>query len=82
MIVWPTQNMTFKDWADSLRLTRKDLRINPIVIDEKKWQYWAFQILQNKQCQTANAPQPNEYPSWREWAMRFINAFGSSGSSQ
>lgn len=78
MIVWPTQNMGFVDWADSLRLTRPDLTSNYITISEDQWQDWAFNLLQNNDLIRLNAPFPYGFADWRDWAERFISALGAA----
>lgn len=78
MIAWPTDQMTFVDWAASLRQLRPDIDINPIIFDEDGWQEWAARMIQSAVCQTVSAPRPEGFPSWADWAKAFIHAFGNS----
>lgn len=76
MITWPSKNMTFKEWADTLRLTRPDIDINPIVPPQAKWQAVANCILQSQVCQSMNCPRTESFKTWEDWVHAFIKTFG------
>lgn len=77
MIIWPTRSTKFIDWADSLRLTRPDIEINPRIDNEKEWRKWASHLIQSQPCQNVNAPRPDNFARWENWADAFIKAFGT-----
>jgi hypothetical protein len=70
--------MGFKDWADSLRLTKPQIDINPRIDDEKKWREWGNSVIQSNICQTYNVPRTDGFSNWREWAIAMIRAFGTA----
>lgn len=62
--------MSLRDWADQICL---DLDMTgPIskLTDEKAWQDWAVQFLNNITL-GRNLPNPYSFADWREWAERF-----------
>lgn len=78
MIVWPNPNTAFLDWADSLRLLRPDIEIQPRVTDENDWQNYANQVIQSEICQTNSSPRPEGFSDWRQWAVGLIKSFGQN----
>ena len=76
MIVWPSPDMTFLEWADALRLTRPDIEIQPIITDKTPWTAWAGQVIQSQVCQTYHCPRPEGFKKWEDWAVAFIRSFG------
>lgn len=76
MIIWPSRNTNLLDWADTLRLTRPDIEINPRINDEKDWKRWASHVTQSQICQTYHSPRPDIFPKWQNWADAFIKSFG------
>ena len=74
----PTQQQSFGDWADSLRFLRPDFEIQPIVVDIDDWQDYAFRLMQSTILQTANAPRPDSFDNWQDWAQELIKTLGKN----
>jgi hypothetical protein len=68
-ITLPT-NLALKDWADQISLDLDPYGAFGRLQDEKQWQNWAMQFLNNLTLKE-NFPIPYDYDNWRDWAERF-----------
>ena len=63
-------NLALKDWADQISLDLDPYGAFGRLQDEKQWQNWAMQFLNNLTLKE-NFPIPYDYDNWRDWAERF-----------
>jgi hypothetical protein len=72
IITFPT-TLTLNDWADQIVLDLDSLGVFGKLVD-LEWQNWAAQFL-NNQSLPSNLPNPYSFDDWKEWAIRFSEAF-------
>jgi hypothetical protein len=78
MIVTPTRDTTFEEWAASLRLLRPDIEIQPMNPSENGWKEWGNQVAQSQSCQKYSVPRTDGFETWQKWVFAFIQAFGTN----
>jgi len=63
--------MRLTDWADCLLL---DIPLGGIgrLMDEKSWQDWAIQLLNNPSL-PSTLPNPYKFETWTAWAERLCD---------
>ena len=62
------------DWANlALPGLSKYGRV-PVLTDPKAWREWADDLIQLPGVARFGPPQPDQAPSWQEWALRFNQA--------
>lgn len=71
----PTFNMQYADWFNQLRIDRPDFEV-PYATDEANWVSDAEFLFRNPVCSNLNCPWPSAFTDWREWAQRWVSAFG------
>ena len=62
------RNLPFILWADSVKIELGGSI--PNAVDEAHWKSWAVQVC----AVDGNAPNPNHFTDWREWAKVWIGA--------
>ena len=68
-ITLPT-GMALQDWADQIALDLDPYGAFGRLPDEKNWQNWAMQFVNNASLKE-NIPIPYNFSDWRSWAERF-----------
>lgn len=74
MNVDPRPFKHFKDWAGATILPLAPLVLAPAPPDDEHWQAWALSIIQVPSVAGYQPPDPRDYASWTEWALRFNQA--------
>lgn len=64
------QNMSLRDWADSVILAVDNAWSFGRLDDEKHWQDWAAAFVRAPGFAPQVVPNPYEFTDWRDWAMR------------
>lgn len=68
-------SIEYATWFNSLRQDLPTFDI-PDARDEANWIEDAQYLLRNRQCDNINCPQPSAFTNWRDWAQRWVAAFG------
>lgn len=74
----PTDNMPFIDWFSQIPLNIPTFDV-PRVDREEDWIVAAEMLMRNDDCVRFNCPWPASFSNWRDWARRFVAAFGGQG---
>lgn len=61
------------DWADQVILDLDKYGAFGRLDDEKEWQSWAVQFLNNSSI-GRNIPNPYHFKEWQDWADRFCQS--------
>ena len=69
MIIDP-QNMSLRDWADSVILNTNNAWSFGKLDDEARWQDWATGFVRAASFAPNNIPDPYQFEDWRAWAER------------
>lgn len=64
------RGMTLRDWADSVILATSDVWSVGKLTDEARWADWASNLVRAFPVSQQAAPDPYQFDSWSEWAMR------------
>ena len=65
------RGMSVIEWTDSMGLVLSSMVIPERLDDPEQWREWAANILDTPSLEGQNAPNPYQFESWRDWAMRF-----------
>ena len=75
MSVIDPRGMTVTDWTDRMALQIGNSGVLVERLDDpKEWRDWAAELLDSPTLEGQNAPNPYQFESWVEWAMRFNQA--------
>ena len=71
MSVIDPRGMSVIDWTDNMGFLLDKMVTVERLDDPTKWREWATNILDTPNFEGQNAPDPYQFESWVEWAMRF-----------
>jgi hypothetical protein len=80
LIPFPSQKMTFYDWATSFPDSSPGITLPPVPRETSKWRNWAYSLIRsNAASVNASVPVPlkSVYPKdedWRKWAIQVIQS--------
>jgi hypothetical protein len=60
-----------KSWCDQVTPLLEQFGYIPRLTDDSQWQLWAIRIQGLPKISAKNPPNPNLFPDWKSWAMRF-----------
>lgn len=70
MIIDP-RGMTAVDWCSQMTLGLDKYGAIPAIRDGSEWRRWANIVVQLPAAQLVQAPFPESFETWEQWAIRF-----------
>ena len=68
-MIIPSEDISLKDWANSLMVDFNTTDVIPTIDDESKWRDWGNMVATSPNFASRGVPTTESFPNWREWGI-------------
>lgn len=68
-MIIPSENVSLKDWSNSLLVDFSTIDAIPSIDDESNWREWGNIVASSPNFATRGVPTTESFPNWWEWGI-------------